>query len=171
MRKLSLALLLGLAACAAPMPGPSFRPHGGGIYSTAGLDPARIMGRWHEVAGFYDPAREGCATGLTDVSAGSGGTLRFSIGACAGIGARTVSALPGDAAGRYRPALPGRLGETWWVLWVGSDNDAMVIGTPSGRFGAILSRTPTLRPDLYEAARQVLDFNGYDLTRLKPAAR
>ncbi len=171
MRKLSLALLLGLAACAAPMREPSFRPHGGGIYSTAGLDPARIMGRWHEVAGFYDPTRSGCASGLTQVAPGSAGTLRLTIGDCAGIGARTVTALPADAAGRYRPDLPGRLGDTWWVLWVGSDNDVMVIGTPSGRFGAILSRTPTLRPDLYEAARQVLDFNGYDLAQLKPVAR
>ena len=53
----------------------------------------------------------------------------------------------------------------------GADNRAMVIGTPSGHFGAILSRAPTLRADLLEAARQLLDFNGYDLKRLRPDMR
>jgi len=42
-----------------------------------------------------------------------------------------------------------------------------VVGTPNGRAGWILNRTPEMRADRLEAARQVLAFNGYDLSRLQ----
>ena len=41
-----------------------------------------------------------------------------------------------------------------------------VVGVPSGRAGWILNRTPEIRADRLQAARQVLEFNGYDLTKL-----
>lgn len=172
MRQLSLLLLVLLAACAAPPPRVvPYRKAGAPIYSNAGLDPARLAGNWHELAGFYDPAETGCAVGLTQVQPRRDGGLTLTLSECAGVGARTVTATPAGAAGRFRAELPGPLGEPWWVLWIAEDNSAVVIGTPSGHFGAILGRTPTLRPDVMEAARQLLDFNGYDLKRLRPAMR
>lgn len=172
MRQLNLALLLILAAClAACAPPPelaSYRRVDANIYSRAAFDPAQMAGSWHEVAGFYDPAVSGCSVGLTKVAALPGGGLRLGFDQCAGLGARTVEAARAGAAGRFRPALKGRLAEPWWVLWVDEDYRAMLIGTPSGHFGAILSRTLPMRPDLFEAARQILDFNGYDLARLRP---
>lgn len=172
MRQLSLVLLLLLAACAPPPPREvPYRTEGAPIYSIAGLDPARIAGRWNEVAGFYDPARSGCAVGLTQVTPQRDGSLSLTLSDCSGLGARTVTAVPQGAGGRFRPDLHGTLGEPWWVLWIDTDNRAMVIGAPSGHFGAIFSRAPTLRPDLLEAARQLLDFNGYDVKRLRPDMR
>jgi apolipoprotein D and lipocalin family protein len=38
---------------------------------------------------------------------------------------------------------------------------------PSGRAGWILNRTPTLRADRLQAAKDILAFNGYDLSQLK----
>lgn len=168
MRKLSLALLLALAACA-----PGFGPNAGyrdtrvDISTRAVLEPARLAGTWHEVAGFYDPAASGCALGLTKVEPLPGERLRLTLAPCAGLGPRTVIATRGRYPGRYSVPLPGRLGQPWWVLWVDWDYRVMVIGTPSGRFGAILSRSPQLRHDLSLAARQILDFNGYDLHKLR----
>lgn len=172
MRKLSIILLVLLAACAPPPPrAVPYRTEGAPIYSIAGLDPARLAGNWHEVAGFYDPAQSGCAVGLTQVTPRRDGGLSLTLSDCTGLGARTVTAAPAGASGRFRADLHGPLGEPWWVLWIDADNRAMVIGTPSGHFGAILSRTPVLRPDLMEAARQLLDFNGYDVKRLRPVMR
>ncbi|MDW4550369.1 hypothetical protein R5H32_13490 [Defluviimonas sp. D31] len=38
----------------------------------------------------------------------------------------------------------------------------------NGRFARVLSRTPEVRPDLMQAARDVLKFNGYDPAGLQP---
>jgi apolipoprotein D and lipocalin family protein len=172
MRQLSLApllaLVLALAACN-PQPDEvlrSFRNADVQIASQAALDPARLAGRWHEVAGFYDPAASGCALGLAKLTPLKSGRLRVTLSECAGLGPRTVIARPGRHPGRYRVSLPGRLGDPWWILWVDQDYRAMVVGTPSGSFGAILGRSPHLRRDLYVAARRILDFNGYDPRQL-----
>lgn len=179
MRQLSRALIAAaalsaaLAACAPP-PAPyraSYRQTDVKLYSRAVFEPARAAGPWHEVAGFYDPAVSGCSVGLSRIARRPGGGLELTLDPCAGLGPRTVAAEPTRAAGQFRPALKGRLGEPWWVLWVDEDYRAMAIGTPSGHFGAILSRGPTLRPDLFEAARQILAFNGYDLAKLRPDMR
>lgn len=172
MRQLSLALLLLLAACAPPpRPVPSYRNTEVRIATPVAFDAARLTGSWHEIAGFYDPATSGCAVGLTQVAALPKGVLHFTIGECAGLGVQTVNASQGKLPGRFSLPLKGRLGEPWWVLWTDEDYRVLVIGTPSGHFGAILSRTPQLRRDLSEAAKRILDFNGYDLSQLRQDMR
>lgn len=172
MRQLSPVLLLALlpafAGCAPPPGGslPGYRRTDVQIATRDPLDPARLAGAWHEVAGFYDPAASGCALGLTRVEPLKRGRLRMTLSKCAGLGPRTDIARPGKYPGRYYVSLPGRLGQPWWILWVDTDYRAMVVGTPSGAFGAILSRTPRMRHDLYKAAVRILDFNGYDPKKL-----
>lgn len=69
---------------------------------------------------------------------------------------------------------PGRftLGEKpyqteYWVLWVDEGYRTAAIGTPSGSFGWILDRAPSGGEDRIKAAREVFEFNGYNLARLK----
>lgn len=123
------------------------------IYSTALLNLARLDGRWDQVAVLGAVT---CAPGAVTFSAGA---TRVDSNLC---GAPRYS-------GAISPAGPGRLavgGAAWWVLWVDTDYRTMVVGTPSGSFGFILNRGGVVPPDRLAAARQVLQFNGYDLTRL-----
>ena len=55
----------------------------------------------------------------------------------------------------------------YWVLWVDEGYRTAVVGAPDGWSGWILNRTPTIPVDRLDAARQVLDFNGYDIDRLE----
>lgn len=41
-----------------------------------------------------------------------------------------------------------------------------MIGTPDGSFAAVLNRDPVIPEDRLVAARRVLEFNGYDTSRL-----
>ena len=70
------------------------------------------------------------------------------------------------------PALVGAdpegIGAEWWVLWVDADYRTLAVGTPDGRFGFILNRDGALPPDRLAAAREILEWNGYDLARLRP---
>ncbi len=76
-------------------------------------------------------------------------------------------------ATRARPVGPGRITremrdgtEEIWVLWVDADYRIAALGTPSGGFGRILVRPGQARADLIIAAREIMDFNGYDVSRL-----
>lgn len=53
-----------------------------------------------------------------------------------------------------------------WVLWADADNRTVVLGTPSGAYGFILNRDPSLPSDRLNAARDILAFNGYDVGKL-----
>ena len=160
-------MLALVAACARPAPPPApqaFRNTAVPVYSNAVFEAGRIVGRWQQVAAFGG----GCAPGAVVISGGAGG-LRHEAALClAGGVARSSGALPVTGPGRLTPArADGVLAAQWWVLWVDTGYRTMVIGTPSGAFGFILNRDGPLPADRLVAAREVLDFNGYDLSRLQ----
>ena len=149
-----LAALLLLAACAAkPPPEVSFRDTTTQVYSIAGLDPSRITGHWVQVAGF-GPA---CKGGTIEIGAVTQYALCLPNGVQTGAGVMT-STLPG------RFDLPG-VGP-FWVLWADADDRTLVIGAPSGRYGLVLNRAAAIPADRLTAARDILRFNGYDVTKL-----
>lgn len=154
MIRLVLAALV-LSACTAPKPEPqaSFRDTSRQVYSIAALDPARIGGRWVQVAGFGDA----CRGGAMEIGAVTQYALCLPAGAKSGQGAMT-SSVPG------RFDLPG-VGP-FWVLWADADNRTVVIGAPSGTYGMVLNREAALPADRLKAARDILEFNGYDLAKL-----
>lgn len=163
-----LTLILVLTACSAPAPigRTGYRDAGQTIASAALFDPARFAGVWQIVAAYGPEA--GCGPLAETWVAVSAAAYRITGARCGPHGARAFAT---DAAvtGPGRLVRQGRAGrEELWVLWVDADYRVAVIGTPSGSFARILARTPTLRPDLLQAARQVLDFNGYDISQLKP---
>mgnify|MGYP003462378884 CR=1 FL=1 len=165
MHRLILGALVVLAACARPEPpAPGLRDPDTQIASAALFDPVRFADVWHVAAAYGSEVLCG-PLAETWVLSGPG---RYEVTgtACGPNGARAF-------AGKAAMTGPGRIireglngPEELWVLWVDQDFRVAVIGTPDGRFGRILSRTPKVRPDLLNAAREVLDFNGYDTSRL-----
>jgi apolipoprotein D and lipocalin family protein len=82
--------------------------------------------------------------------------------------------------GRARPSGPGRLDLRlegaafdggYWVLWVDEGYRTAVVGQPSGQAGWILNRDPAIPADRLRAAREILEWNGYDLRRLETVRR
>lgn len=174
-RALACFGLVLLAACASPAPpaaDPSFRTAGTPIYSNAVTAPGALAGSWRQVAEFAAPGAPPCAAqGLTLAEDASG--LRITADLClAGRTARHSGPVQVTGPGRLQAtgADPAGLGVEWWVLWVDADRRTLVLGTPSGRYGMILNRDAVLPPDRAAAARDVLAWNGYDLTRLRPVA-
>ncbi|MEL6205335.1 MAG: lipocalin family protein [Pseudomonadota bacterium] len=151
---LVVAALAALIACTPP-PVTAYRDRSVPISSTTRFDPDRFAGRWQRTAAF-DPAflssdcRTVTFTKASDIMA---------VAPCDGPEsvAHDISPL-----GRLTP----REGPDLWVLWVDEGFRTAVIGTPSGALGWVLERSGRTPPDRRAAARQVLDFNGYDLKRL-----
>lgn len=168
LRKLILGLLLaGLAACApkkAPEPAVTtpVRDRNVMISSVVMFDPARFAGTWYVA----QSAVPGCA-GNRQVWKWTGRGYDVSGTDCGGSRAAGVSehvALTGPG-GRFMPSR-SYSGEKIWLLWADDGYRVATLGTPSGKFGVILTRTMPPKADLVTAARRVLDFNGYDLRRI-----
>ena len=68
--------------------------------------------------------------------------------------------------GRYALSLADGTTRALWVLWVDEGFRTAVVGNPAGDFGWILDRSATGGADRIAAAREILDFNGYDTGQL-----
>lgn len=168
MRRLSVALCISVAACApkSGLESGNFRTVSAPIYSIAGFDLTRIEGQWDQVAAFAGPNTASCSTGEATFSPDDG-VMQGSFDLClSGQPAKGAGAVAVTGPGRF--AISGRAGmaQDWWVLWVDEGYRTLAIGTPSGEFGFILNRGKALPSDRNAAAREVLDFNGYDVGRL-----
>ena len=119
-----------------------------------------MQGDWIVVAAFPG-ANWQPGTGLRFDWPNADGRMAFDTAA----GPRMVPVTPAGP-GRFRRS-DGQPGEAFWVLWVDEGYRTAVIGTPDGSFGFVLNRDAAIPADRMEAARRVLDFNGYDLAQLQ----
>jgi apolipoprotein D and lipocalin family protein len=168
MRRLSCTLLaLALAACS-----PGYRDTSVPITSIAALDPARYAGRWYEVARFPVPFQAGCGAAIAEYTLLTDGSLGVVNTCPTASGERRIE-------GRAIPAGPGRFEVRfegvpvvgpYWVLWVDEGYRTAVVGVPSGRAGWVLNREPTIPADRLAAAMEILEWNGYDPSRLLSVA-
>lgn len=158
MPRLILAAVLLLAACVGKSPAvPSgqFRPAGGPVYSSAVLDPSRLPGRWQQVAAFGTQGT--CKPGGVEIKPGLKAAMRLCL-----------SGHEVKASGQMQPIGPGRFaiaGQEWWVLWADGDYRTMAIGTPSGAFGFVLNRGGPISGDRMVAAKEIFEWNGYDMAQ------
>lgn len=172
------AALLLLAACGTPLPDEDvgglftvYRDTTVPIASKAVFDPARYLGTWYEVARFPVPFETGCVKVTAIYGRNADGSVSVR-NICRNPDGSVKSEITGTAEivgpGRLKvsfPSVPFGASD-YWVLWVDEGYRTAVVGTPNGRSGWILNRDPQIPKDRLNAAREVLDFNGYDISRL-----
>lgn len=164
----ALVLVLVLAACT---PGPQFVPDGYrdqsvAITSSTRFDLKRFAGDWRVIESFEQTPREVAVNRVSFEPIGGGFRYRTSA---------PISPLARDTENAevtdYALGAFGRLthdgSDPIWVIWIDEDHRTAVLGTPSGRFGMVVNRTSKLRADRLRAAREILAFNGYDLSKIR----
>lgn len=147
---------LVLSACA-PVPSQGFRDTELPMGASTRYDSAAFAGDWIIVARFGAPA---------------GGTIRFLP---ASERLKVLSDGAPQVVGQYndKAGAPGQLVpvtadlEPLVVMWVDADFETAAIGTPSGSFGAVIDRDGLMPADRAKAARDILDFYGWDTAALQ----
>ena len=163
---LVLFIALILAGCAIA---PSYRDTNVSMNSMAVFDPTKYAGERYEVASFPVVFQQGCTNTTATYVGLPDGNLAV-LNEC-----ETPEGTE-QIAGRAEVVGPGRLevrlegvpfAADYWVLWVDDTYQTAVVGVPSGRAGWVLSREPDISPSRLQAAIDVLEFNGYDVTKLE----
>lgn len=167
----SLAALFLLASCGAVI-GPGYRDQDVTIASSANFDASRYLGRWYEVARYPNPFQSDCPGAIAEYGASEIAGQITVRNICLDANGQPSGEITGTATdeglGRLSVRLQGvPVAAPYWVLWVDEGYRTAVVGAPNGRVGWILNRDPDIPPDRLSAAREVLDFNGYDLGPLQ----
>ena len=141
------------------------------IASKALFEPSRYLGTWYEAARYPVIFEAGCVGVTAEYGALPDGRISVK-NTCRNPDGSVRSQIEGRAdivgPGRLEVSFPSaQLGAAdYWVLWTDEEYRTAVVGAPNGRSGWILNREPEIPADRLKAARDVLDFNGYDLSRL-----
>ncbi|WP_322866494.1 lipocalin family protein [Aquicoccus sp. G2-2] len=93
---------------------------------------------------------------------------RASWGKAPAPGARLSFAegLHQNGPGRFHAQSGPLAGRTFWVLWMDADGRTAAIGDPEGQFGWIMDRKPKGGADRIAAAKEIMNWMGYDMSRM-----
>lgn len=166
---------LALLAVCAVLPaciGQVYRDAAVPIATQRDFQPARYLGRWHEIARYPVFFEQGCTATTADYGAIDADTVSVlntcSKGAPEGPAVRIsgTARIAGPGELKVRFAGVPFVAADYWVLWVDADYQTAVVGVPSGRAGWILARTPSIDLVRRAKAEAALARNGYDPARL-----
>ena len=167
-----VAALCALAACGAepeapPSPARSFRDATAVMGSQTDVTAAQLDGTWIVRRAFPGDGT-GIGGAVTLTPGGEGFDLGWSALTCG-----PADCVPEEVTRAYQPSGPGRWRQVAgaevagpqviWVFWVDGDRRTMAIGDPAGRYAFILDRSAEGGADRIAAAREILDWYGFDV--------
>lgn len=140
------------------------------------VDLDRYLGRWYEIASFPQRFQKGCVATTATYSRRADGLIRVDNacrdqsfdGEIREIEGVAWQADPDGSPAKLEVQFFWPFRGDYWILELDPDYRFAVVGHPSREYLWILSRLPTLDPDLYEDLLRRIDAHGYDLERLNP---
>jgi apolipoprotein D and lipocalin family protein len=154
------------------------------IYSCAGnkqpletvpyVDLERYLGKWYEIASYPAWFQRGCTASTAEYSLLQDGNIRV-INRCR---KESPSGSLKEAKGKAEildPKTNAKL-KVWffwpfkgkyWIIDLDKDYQWVVVGEPSREYLWILSRTPSMDPDLYRQITEKLPQKGYHPEKLR----
>ena len=142
------------------------------VTAVPALDLNRYMGKWYELAVFPNKPEKACTSNTVALFAIGYKPNRFLVvTSCQtqnGISeSRTASGKRDKAGdGRIKLSYVWPFSSKEWVLALGPDYDWALVGSPNHKLLRILSRTPTLRPELLADITAKAAAEGFNPTKL-----
>jgi apolipoprotein D and lipocalin family protein len=150
------------------------------VVSIASLDVPRYMGTWYEIAKYPNIFQRRCARNTrAQYSPQADGTLQV-LNRCVTDSGEEIHALGlakqiGPATSpklkvRFAPAWLSWLPQVWgdyWVIDLDDDYQLAAVSEPSREYLWVLSRTPKVDANTYNALLKRLSAQGFDLSKLE----
>ena len=144
------------------------------VATVEAVDLDRYLGLWYEIASFPAWFQRGCTATTAEYSLRDDGLIRV-VNSCR---KGSVDGKLKQSVGRAKVVDPetnaklkvsffGPFWGDYWILDLDPAYRWAVVGVPSRRYLWILSRTPTLDPQLLARIIEPLEGMGFDLTRLR----
>ncbi|MFM2129225.1 MAG: hypothetical protein RL477_771 [Pseudomonadota bacterium] len=144
------------------------------------VDVDRYMGRWYEIAKFPNRFQRQCVSdGVAEYRLTGGGSVavgnrcRLQNGETDSVTGVARQVGPADSpkfevrfAPRWLSFLPAVWGD-YWIVDLDADYSLAAVSEPKREYLWILSRTPTVSPQAYQALLSRLRAQGLDITRLE----
>lgn len=139
-----------------------------------GVDINRYLGVWYEIASIPVSQQKGCLCTKAEYSILDDGVLRV-VNSCRKGSAEgelnsaegKAFVVPGSNNAKLKVQFFWPFRGDYWILELDENYSYAVVGTPSRRYCWILSRTPTLPPDVENMLVERLRTNGFDVSRLQ----
>ena len=152
----------------------------GPLVTVPGLDVARYMGTWYEIAKFPNYFQRKCVRNtradyqlqansmvlVTNRCIKEDGTTDEAVGAARQIGPASSPKLEVRFAPAWMSFLPAVWGN-YWVVDLDPDYQLVAVSEPQREYLWVLARTPQVSPDAYGALLQRLQKQGFDLQKLQ----
>lgn len=144
------------------------------------LDVPRYMGRWYEIAKFPNRFQKHCASGTTAEYQALGeqqvrvinrcrradGTMDEAVGLARQVGDASSARLKVRFAPRWLSFLPFVWGD-YWVVDLDSDYQLVAVSEPKREYLWVLSRTPHVDQQRYDALLERLRGMGLETGKLE----
>ena len=172
---LCLAAFSVAAADAAPVAAPP-------LTTIAALDVARYMGTWYEIAKYPNRFQRKCVADtqadyrllddgtvqVTNRCRMQGGDMNEAQGVARQVGGADSPKLEVRFAPAWLAFIPWVWGN-YWIVDLDTDYSLVAVSEPEREYLWVLSRTPKVDPQRYQALLGRLLEKGFDLDRLEPS--
>jgi apolipoprotein D and lipocalin family protein len=137
------------------------------------VDLGRYLGTWYEVASFPQRFQRGCTATTATYALRDDGEIDV-VNRCRKDSPDGPEKVARGRARIVDPSSKAKLEVSffwpfwgdYWIIDLGADYEYAVVGHPGRDYLWILSRTPTMTADVYEAILQRLTAQGYETNRL-----
>ena len=138
------------------------------------VDLNRYAGKWYEIASFPQRFQRGCTASTATYTLRQDGEIDV-INECRKGGFEGQQSRVKGRAWVVDPREPAKLrvrffwpfSGAYWIIDLGADYEYAVVGHPDRAYLWILSRTPAMDEEVYQAILKRIDEQGFDLSRLR----
>ena len=170
MRSLLLVAACALSACTSTTARLKLPP----LTTVEKVDLPRYLGTWFEIASFPQGFQKGCTGTQATYSRKEGGDVdvlnRCHLDSLTGperAAHGTARVVDSASTAKLEVSFFGPFWGPYWVIDLGADYEFAVVGHPGRDYLWILSRTPTLDPQVYAGIVARLEAKGYQVARLE----
>jgi len=166
----SLMLLVTSGVQAKPGNDPELPP----LRTVESVDLSRYVGTWYEIASYPQRFQKGCTATQATYSLRPDGKIdvvnqcnRDSLDGRRTVARGKAKVVDKTSNAKLKVSFFWFVWGDYWIIDLGQDYEYAVVGHPERKYLWILSRTPTMEPDVYEGILRRLEAQHYDLDRLQ----